>query len=97
MWDFWDNLRDNPVTRHSAEPDRWGVSPGEYPTTKELGRSPRSPIFPDLPMTPSSGVRSPAMILKRVVLPVPSGPISAVLLPSGSLKVTRLSSCVPSE
>jgi hypothetical protein len=55
------------------------------------------PMFPDRPITPSSGVRSPAMMRKSVVLPVPLGPISAVLVPAGTLKVTPFSNWVPSE
>ncbi len=37
------------------------------------------------------------MMRNSVVLPVPLGPISAVLVPSGTLNVTPLSSWVPSE
>ena len=55
------------------------------------------PMFPERPMTPSSGIRSPEMIRNSVVLPVPLGPIRAVLVPSGTLKVTPLRSWVPSE
>src|SRR5688572_17104686 len=49
------------------------------------GRSPSMRLFSNT-ISPASGAYTPAMTLKMVVLPAPLGPISPLMLPSGTSK-----------
>ena len=46
-------------------------------------------------MVPALTGRLPAMRLNRVVLPAPFGPITALILPAGTPKLTSLTACRP--
>ena len=56
-----------------------------------------TPMLPERDTAPSSALMSWQMMRNSVVLPVPFGPISAVLVPSETRKFTPFSSCRPSE
>src|SRR4030042_6680785 len=46
-------------------------------------------------MRPWSGLRKPVIRLKRVVLPAPLGPITALMIPGGTAKLTRCKARTP--